>query len=317
MKRTILTTGPSYLNDNILKNNHQDKYIYRINGSHGNIQDIENSINEIRKQIKDADILIDLPGNKIRTANIETPMRLTMGKSFILKQDQVNLPNFYKYVEQGDTVYANDSTYIFKINKTHKDQTEFTSLSDGELKNNMGFHVRGISKSLPFLLKKDLDIINIANKYNIKYIGLSFVRNANDIKEAKKLIKKSTIISKIETGEAVKNLTSILNLTEYILIDRGDLSADVGLIKIPYYQRHIIEKALSKDKKVFLATQFLKTMETRPIPTIAEVIDLTNTLKHGIYGIQLSEEIAIGKYPLECLRLVGEIEKNISDENIF
>ncbi|MDP3974426.1 MAG: pyruvate kinase [bacterium] len=316
MKRIIITTGPSYLNDNILKKNHQERYIYRINGSHGSVQDIEKTISEIRKQIKNADILIDLPGNKIRTANIKIPIEITLNKIFVLKLKQINFPDFYKYIKKGDVVYANDSIYTFKIKEINKDSIEFISLSNGKLENNKGLHVRGINKTLPFLLKKDLDIIKIANRNSIKFLGLSFVRNVDDINEAKKLIKKSIIISKIETAEAVKNLTSILNSVEYILIDRGDLSTDVGLIKIPYYQRHIIEKALSRNKKVFLATQFLKTMENMPIPTIAEVVDLTNTLKQGIHGIQLSEETAIGQYPLECLNLIEQIEKNVSNETI-
>lgn len=316
MKRIILTTGPSYLNDNILRDNHQERFIYRINGSHGSIRNIEKSINEIRKQVKNADILIDLPGNKIRTTNIKIPIKFTEGKSFMLKQNQINLPDFYKYVKNGDIVHANDNIYTFRIKRVNKDEIGLISLSNGKLENNKGLHVRGINKSLSFLLAKDLEIIDIANKNNIKFIGLSFVRNVQDIKDAKKLIKKSIIISKIETAEAVKNLSSILDSVEYLLIDRGDLSTDIGLIKVPYYQRHIIEKALSRNKKVFLATQFLKTMEKMPIPTIAEVMDLTHILKQGIHGIQLSEEIAIGKYPLECLKLIGDIEKNILDEAI-
>lgn len=316
MKTIILTTGPSYLKNNILKENHQERFIYRINGSHGSIKDIEKTINEIKKQVRNANILIDLPGNKIRTSNIKIPIKLSKNKSFVLKQDQINFPDFYQHVKKGDIVYANDSIYTFKIKTITKDEIEFISLSNGELINNKGLHVRGINKTLPFLLKKDLEIIDLINKNNIKFVGLSFVRNIDDIHEAKKLIKKSTIISKIETEDAVKNLSSILDSVEYILIDRGDLSTDIGLIKVPYYQRHIIEKALARNKKVFLATQFLKTMETMPIPTIAEVMDLTNTLKQGIHGIQLSEEVAIGKYPLECLSIIEKIEKNVLNEAI-
>lgn len=316
MKRIIVTTGPSYLKGNIIKDNHQERFIYRINGSHGSVRNIRETIREIKNQVKNADILIDLPGNKVRTTNISIPINLIKNKPFTLGNNQINFPNFYKYVKKGDNVYANDSIYTFKIKNINKNEIEFISLSDGELKNNKGLHVRGINKDLPFLLAKDLEIIDLANKNNIKFIGLSFVRNVQDIKEAAKLIKNSTIISKIETEAAVKNLSPILDLVEYILIDRGDLSTDVGLIKVPHYQRHIIEKALSKNKKVFLATQFLKTMETMPIPTIAEVMDLTHTLKQGIHGIQLSEEVAIGKYPLECLRLIEQIEKNVSSEMV-
>lgn len=316
MKRIIVTTGPSFLNRGIIKKAHQKRYIYRINGSHGTLKDIENSIKKIRKQVKNADILIDLPGNKIRTKNLEKPIVLIKNKRFKLLTNQINFAKFYKYIKENDIVFANDSIFTFIVKKVTPGYLEFISLSNGLLMNNKGIHVRGTTKNLPFLLEKDLQIIELANKHKVKFVGLSFVRNKEDVKQAKKLIKHSKVISKIETQDSVDNLTEILKLVEYILIDRGDLSTDVGLVKVPYYQRHIIEKALLRNKKVFLATQFLKNMEQNPIPTIAEVVDLTHTLKQGVYGIQLSEEVAIGKFPLECLKLIEDIEKNVLLERI-
>ena len=98
---------------------------------------------------------------------------------------------------------------------------------------------------------------------------------------------------------------------EFILIDRGDLSTEIGIEKIPAYQRFIVNKALFCNKKVFLATQFLKSMELNPIPTIPEVIDLYNTLSSGIYGVQMSEETAIGQHPKECLDIIIKLMDEI------
>ena len=128
--------------------------------------------------------------------------------------------------------------------------------------------------------------------------------------------KNSTIISKVETVSAVDNLIDILKEVEYILIDRGDLSAEIGLAKVPSCQQYIIDKALFYNKKVFLATQFLKSMEHNPLPTIAETIDLYNSLKSGVYGIQMSEETAVGKYPKECLEVISSMIKEIDSEYI-
>jgi pyruvate kinase len=177
-------------------------------------------------------------------------------------------------------------------------------------------HVRGIHKNIPFLFDKDKELIKLANKHNLSYVGLSFVRTAQDILEAKNLITNSTIISKVETVAAVENLIDILNEVDYILIDRGDLSTEIGLEKVPAYQQYIIDKTVFYGKKVFLATQFLKSMEHNPIPTIPEVIDMYNTLKSGIYGIQMSEETAVGKYPKNVLTIINNILTEIDNERL-
>ena len=123
---------------------------------------------------------------------------------------------------------------------------ELKSESDGILQNNKGMHVRGIHSNIPFLFDKDKDLIELANKHDLAYVGLSFVRNIADIKEAKELISKDIkIISKVETKSAVENLTDILNEVEFILVDRGDLSTEIGLEKIPSYQAFIINKAIN------------------------------------------------------------------------
>jgi pyruvate kinase len=210
---------------------------------------------------------------------------------------------------------AKDSTLKFIVENVNEKEISFLSKSDGCLLLNNGFHIKKIYEKLPFLFQKDNDLIELSNKYKISYIGLSFVRNDDDVDEAKKLIDSDIkLISKIETRLAVDNINNILKKVDYILIDRGDLSADIGLEKLPAYQRFIIEKANFHNKKIFLATQFLKNMEDKPIPTIAEVIDMYNSFKMGIYGIQLSEETAIGKYPRECLEMIKTIIKEIDLE---
>jgi pyruvate kinase len=191
------------------------------------------------------------------------------------------------------------------------------SKTTGTLIDNKGIHARNIHSGLPFLYDKDRQLIEIANQCAVSFVGLSFVRNESDIKEAKKLIANGiNIISKVETAEAVRNLNHILACVDYILIDRGDLSADISIINIPYFQNYIIEKALYFEKRVFLATQILKNMETKPIPTIAEIDDLYNISKKGVYGIQLSEETAIGEYVEECISILDKVDRCIILENV-
>ncbi len=315
MKRIIVTIGPSLLYKTSLTDIHKDEYIYRVNGAHGNIKEIEKHILVIKQQVSDAVILLDLPGNKVRTTNLIKPIKLQKGKEFSLLSCQINYQHFYKYVKQGDNVWANDSVFRFTIQQANEEHIVFLSEVDGELHNNKGLHVRGIHDDVPFFFDKDYRLIELANKNRVDFVGLSFVRNVEDIQLAREYVKKGIeIIAKVETKSSVENIQSILNSVEYILLDRGDLSAEIGIEKIPDYQRFIIDKTLFNNKRIFLATQFLKNMEEKPVPTIAEVIDMYNTLKSGVYGIQLAEETAIGKYPRECLNLIDALTKEVVNE---
>jgi len=315
MKRIIVTVGPSLLYRIPLTETHKDEYIYRINGAHGDMNEIEKHILVIKEQIPDAVILLDLPGNKVRTANLNVPIKFQNGKEFSILSRQINYQGFYKYVQKGDTVWANDSVFRFTIQQADEEQIVLLAEIDGELHNNKGLHVRGIHDDVPFLFDKDYRLIELANKYKIDFIGLSFVRNVEDLQLAREYINiEVEIIAKVETKSSVVNIQSILNNVEYILLDRGDLSTEIGIEKIPDYQKFIIDKTLFHNKRIFLATQFLKNMEETPVPTIAEVIDMYNTLKSGVYGIQLAEETAVGKYPKECLNLIDRLIKEVDNE---
>lgn len=320
MKKIIATVGPSLLHTTPLSEVHNERNIYRINGAHGTVNDIEEYILKIQKQIPDAKILMDLPGNKVRTAGFtEGYIDISENQEFSIGFTQMNYTNFYSHLKIGDTIWANDSIFKFTVKSIDEESQQiiFLSHSTGRLLNNKGMHVRGIHENIPFLFEKDKGLIELANKYNLAYIGLSFVRTRGDVIEAKKLIRSdSIIISKIETVAAVDNLVDILNEVEHILIDRGDLSTEIGLVKVPSYQKYIIDKAVYYGKKVFLSTQFLKSMEHNPIPTIPEVIDMYNTLKSGIYGIQMSEETAVGKYPKNCLDTIVGLIDEIDNERL-
>ena len=320
MKKIIATVGPSLLHTTPLKDIHNERNIYRINGAHGTVEDIEKYILKIQKQIPDAKILMDLPGNKVRTAGFpDGYIDIEENKEFSISFTQMNYTNFYSHLKVGDTIWANDSIFKFTVQSIdEKNQIiNLLSHSTGRLLNNKGLHVRGIHENIPFLFEKDKGLIELANRYNLAYVGLSFVRTQKDVIEAKNLITSdSIIISKVETIAAVKNLVDILNEVDHILIDRGDLSTEIGLAKVPAYQQYIIDKAVFYGKKVFLATQFLKSMEHNPIPTIPEVIDMYNTLKSGIYGIQMSEETAVGKYAKNCLDTIVGLMDEINEERL-
>ena len=317
MKKYILTVGPALGTEVPLKEVHNEKNIYRINGAHGSIEDIERMIQNIRSQIPESEILLDLPGNKVRTANIKEGIQLEKGKTFTLSCDHFNYRDFYRHLKPGMTAWANDSIFEFEVVSADENGIVFLSKSDGVLINNKGVHVRGIHKDIPFLFEKDRQLIDLANRYKLDYVGLSFVRFPENVKEAAALIGSGTkIISKIETIDAVEHLKEILPLVKYILVDRGDLSTDIGIAKIPRFQKYIIEKAHYANVKVFLATQVLKNMETKPIPTIGEIEALYEIMKSGVYGVQMSEETAVGRYVPECVAMLNEMSQEVESETI-
>lgn len=319
MKRFILTVGPALLNEVELTDIHDERNIYRINGAHGDIKDIEDYILKIRRQVPGADILMDLPGNKVRTKNLPGGgIQIECGKRFEIPSSCFNYPEFYCHLKSGMIAWANDSIFEFEVAYADSEKIIFLSKSEGILINNKGVHVRGIHDRIPFLFEKDRQLIELANKYALSFVGLSFVRKPEDVTEARSFISKNTeLITKIETLDAVDNINRILPLTNYILVDRGDLSTDVGLEKIPRFQKYIIDKALFFDVKVFLATQILKNMETKPIPTIGEIEALYEIYKSGVYGVQMSEETAVGKYVRNCIKVLNDLDEEVRSESIL
>lgn len=319
MKKFILTVGPALLHEVPLKEIHDDRNIYRINGAHGSIEDIEGYIAEIRSQVPGAAILMDLPGNKVRTRNVPNDgIELVKGEEFCIPSQCFNYPEFYRHLRPGMTAWANDSVYEFEVISADAERITFLSKSDGVLINGKGVHIRGMHRDIPFLFEKDRELIRVANKYQLEYVGLSFVRSADNVREAKALLSEGIrVISKIETKDAVSDINNILPLVKYILVDRGDLSTDIGIMNIPRYQKYIIEKAQYYDVKVFLATQVLKNMESKPIPTIGEVEALYEIYKSGVYGVQMSEETAVGKYVRETVAVLNDMFESVKEETVI
>jgi len=309
----IATIGPSSCNPKIIRSLEKEGVsIFRINGVHGNIDYIEGLISLIKKHRRKAGVLVDLPGNKIRVNRLKKPIRLKIGTEFFLSNQQTNFPDFFKTIRKRDLIYANDSKLRFECISIDAEGANFLSHSEGDLQNNKGLHGCNLNTGMPFLFQRDKELVRAAAKHDVEYIGLSYVRDADDIRDAKRLFKSMgyapRIISKVETRSAVSNVDKILKEVDHILIDRGDLSAEIGIENISHVQEKLILKiARNKGKKVFLATQFLHNMVNNPLPLIAEVNDLYNTLRKEIHGIQLSEEVSIGRHPVECVRLINRM----------
>ncbi|TFB12822.1 pyruvate kinase [Candidatus Marinimicrobia bacterium MT.SAG.4] len=312
----IVTLGPSIFGSEKIKE--MDSFgecIFRINGAHADEVEASEIIHSTRKILPDAKIMMDLPGNKIRTKNILEPMAVIKGQTFRLLNSQTNFNNFHKHVQVGDIVLASDSTLSLEVLNSENDSVEFLAHSDGVLENNKGIHIRGINENMPFLFERDRKLIEVACSEKLDYLSLSYVRDDKDIKEVKNLLPNDnevTLVAKIETAAAVRNLEKIMDIVNVVNIDRGDLSAEIGMMNIPETQSEVIKSGLSAGLRVFLATQFLKNMEVNPLPLISETVSMYNVMNNGISGIQLSEETAVGKYPVECVEFIFEFYRRIN-----
>lgn len=308
----IIATISSSLVDKIDEFAEKGASIFRINGAHTTASTASQLILEIReKRGNDARILIDLPTNKIRTKDLDEIIVLNPEGTFRLHEDQLNLPELYKRVKVGDRIFVNEGQNILTVIDMNSNLIILQSDSDGYLGNNRGlvFERKIHTPEFPLFFDKDFQLIEVINDMKVDLVGISYVRYPSDKETAQKhIVSKDSIIYKVETHEARNNYKSLLQPGETILIDRGDLAADIGLINTPQAQEEIIHFAHQNNIKVYIATQFLISMMDNNVPSISDVYTLFYTFKEGVQGIQLSEETAIGKHPVKTIEWVRSAE---------
>lgn len=288
--------------------------ILRINGAHVLPENVNHSVLKLRSYCSDlgAKIMLDLPGNKIRTTGLLEDIILRKGEKFELNSNNFNFPNFIQYLKPNNIVFSSDAQLKMKVNDVQENIISFESLTDGSLMNNKGMHLQnGNLMSFPFITERDHKLINSAIESNVDFLSLSFVRNAENILLVKDKIKNSSIelISKLETREGTQheNLHPILEQCSYFSIDRGDLFSEVGIENFPDVFFKTLNEVIKKKKKLFIATQLFASMYNHNTPYLSEIIEFARLVKEGIYGIQLSEETAIGKYPLDVLSIISKL----------
>ena len=322
MKEILCTLGPASLNQKtISKLENLGVGLFRINLSHTQASDLEQLINKIRSYTK-VPICLDTEGAQIRTGGI-LENEITVRDNAILHVYKNLIPgnshsiNFYPLdiidqLQVGDFITIDFNAVLAQVVKCHEEHTDLRILSGGKIGKNKAITVRRQFKLSPFT-EKDRQAIKIGKKMGIRHYALSFANYRSDVEKMREMIGEGSIISKIECENGLINLGEISGASDAILIDRGDLSREVEIERIPLVQKKIIEKAHESKTKVYVATNLLETMITTPLPTRAEVNDIYNTLIDGADGLVLAAETAIGKYPVKCaemvVRLIHEYEQ--------
>lgn len=280
--------------------------IFRINLSWTSLQEVEKKIKLLQHcSYPNTSICIDTEGSQVRTgemyedSHFYEPNTFVQLTSKIAGYNQISLSQSVRtQLKMGDTI-NNCISYI-----TH----DFAKITKQcVIKPNRPITINR-KLEIPAFTEKDVEATKIGQKLGIKHYALSFARSYEEVWKYKNLLFKDDIlISKIESQQGLNNLEEIIEASDAILIDRGDLSREVDLKDVPMYQEIIVNKCKSKDKPVYVATNFLESMCEENKPTIAEVNDVAATIKMGVDGLVLAAETAIGKYPVETVKFVKEL----------
>jgi pyruvate kinase len=299
---------------------------FRLNFSHGSHQSHLEAITRIRS-INDelgmhAGIFGDLQGPKIRIGEVlEGGVDLIEGKDIYITTEKVlstekklyvDYPQFAQEVAAGDTVLLDDGQLELRVvSSNRKDTVKAKVVYGGRLTSRKGVNLPDSDISLPSLTKKDLLDLKFAIKHNLNWVALSFVRKAEDIIDLKKRIKRSgkniRVIAKIEKPQAVKNIDEIIDVTDAVMVARGDLGVEMPIEEITIVQKDIIQRCIAKAKPVIIATQMLQSMIEHPRPTRAEITDVANGIFDGADALMLSAETASGKYPVKAVEVMNDI----------
>ncbi len=299
--------------------------VARLNFSHGTREDHAAKIALIRQIAEEKGlpiaILQDLAGPKIRTGSFACgSIQLNTGDEFILtardvpgneKEVGLTYRELPQDVQVGDTLLLADGALELRVERVAGPDIHCRVILGGKLSSHKGINLPSRSIRAPILTNKDYEDLAFGLRQGVDYVALSFVRSASDVEVARAYMRAQgqvrPIIAKIEKHEALAELDAIIETVDGVMVARGDLGVDIPPEKVPTAQRLIIEKANFAGKPVITATQMLKSMTDAPRPTRAEVTDVTNAVLEGTDAVMLSEESAMGKYPVEAVQTMAKI----------
>ena len=334
MKKTkiVATLGPSSSSKEVLREMIMAGLnVCRLNFSHGSYDDYAAAVKTIRELNEELQtnvaILADLQGPKIRTNEMEDGTFLDVGEEVIIqvykivgnkKRFSINYSLLPKEANSGERILLDDGKIVLEILATNG-STELTCkiIQGGVLSSKKGVNFPNTNISLPSLTEKDQLDLEFALDQNVDWVGLSFVRSARDIIELKHRISSrghhAKVIAKIEKPEALENIDDIISETDGIMVARGDLGVEIPYQNVPLIQKMLIEKGIRHAKPVIVATQMMESMITSMSPTRAEVNDVANAVLDGTDAVMLSGETSVGKYPIEVIKTMTNIIREMEN----
>jgi pyruvate kinase len=306
--------------------------VCRLNFSHGRPEDhkaVIDTIREINEEYKtNVGILADLQGPKIRIGLVKdggihlvngTQIKITT-QECIGNDEQIYITydTFPQDVQADEIILLDDGKLQLRVIETNRLDTVICEVVHGGiLTSRKGVNLPNTKVSIPSLTEEDLINLQFALKYDVEWIGLSFVRTGQDIIELKEIIAKSgkaaRVIAKVEKPEAIDNIDEIIAATDGVMVARGDLGVEMPLEEVPLLQKMIARKCRAASKPVIVATQMLESMITTPRPTRAEVNDVANSVLDGADAVMLSGETSVGEFPVIVIETMAKIVRNVEE----
>ena len=305
--------------------------VVRMNFSHGSHADHAKTLALVRAEAdrrgRAVAVLLDIQGPKIRVGRFaEGQVLLEQGATFTITTDpdvigdvnrvSTTYTGLPRDVKVGDQILLDDGYLSLVVTEVGDRDVKTIVVTGGMLKNNKGINLPGVEVSAPAITDKDKLDLEWGLRHGVDYVAVSFVRRAEDVLEARRLLTADDvsipIIAKIEKPQAVERLDEIIEVSDGLMVARGDLGVEIGPEKVPLIQKRMIELTNARGKIVITATQMLESMIGQPRPTRAEASDVANAVLDGTDALMLSGETAAGKYPVEAVRtmarIIGEIE---------
>ncbi len=321
MRKTkiIATIGPASEDKDVIRKMVKSGLnIARLNFSHRTQKQAKTTYQNLRKVAPDIGIMMDTQGPEVRLGRIKEGTDLLRRSEVELVREDilgdekklpVDYPGLFNYLKKGDTILMSDGSLELRVEKVGA-SVKCRVIYGGKISSKKSVNIPGKDIGLFAPTKKDLENIKFGAKMGFDFVAASFVKSAKDIKKIRKVLKneKSSmqIIAKIEHIKAVKNLDEILEASDAVMIARGDLGVEVPASDVPLLQKTIIRKCLEQEKPVIVATQMLMSMTEHPRATRAEVSDVANAVEDGADAVMLSEETAVGKYPVKSVQFMAE-----------
>ena len=320
--KIVATLGPSSNTENKIKKLiFAGVNVFRLNFSHGSHEDHLSTINIIRRiEIKlklQLGILADLQGPKFRIGKVEDNVKLKVNDLFILDKDKkigsrkrayLGHNEIYKSIKINSIILIDDGKIKLKVLSKKKDILKTKVLVGGNLSSNKGVNLPNLILDTKPITAKDRNDLTFILENEIDWIALSFVQKVDDVKYVKKIIKnKKPLISKIEKPSALNDLDQIIELSDGIMVARGDLGVELPPSNVPGIQKNIIMACRVLGKPVIVATQMLESMINTPVPTRAEASDVATAVFDGADAVMLSAETAVGQYPVDSVNTMSNI----------
>ncbi|CAI8026017.1 Pyruvate kinase [Geodia barretti] len=302
----------------------------RLNFSHGTFPEHEEVIRDVRrlseKHGRQVAILQDLGGVKLRLGNMDHVLNLNHGDEYLLTADEASddpsiipfpEPGVLRNLRENNLVFISDGIVCLEVLETNGLQVRTRVRNGGTISSYKGVNLPGVSIDMPVLTDDDKAALRFGVEQKVDWVAVSFVRTGHDVREAKAFLQsigsQAPVMAKLERSEGIDNLDEILQEVDGVMVARGDLGVEIPMERVPLVQKEIVRKANEAAKSSCIATQMLRSMVVSPTPTRAEVSDICNAVLDGCDLILLSDEIAVGAYPVEAVQVadtaIREAEK--------